>query len=83
MCYVKQYSAAMYIIKNTGTGNGMRGTRGIGEMLYSGEYRQTFRGMSPNILRNVAKHSGECPQTFRRMSLNIPRNVAKYSGGCR
>ena len=33
MCYVKQYSAAMYIIKNTGTGNGMRGTRGIGEML--------------------------------------------------
>ena len=83
MCYVKQYSAAMYIIKNTGTGNGMRGTRGIGEMLYSGEYRQTFRGMSPNILRNVAKHSGECRQTFRGMSSNIPANVAKYSAKCR
>ena len=38
---------------------------------HSGECRQTFRGMLPNILRNfvpVAKHNGECRQTFRGMS---------------
>ena len=37
----------------------MRGTRGMGEMLYSRECRKTFRGMSPNIPWNVVKHSGE------------------------
>ena len=68
---------AMYKTRNTGTGNGMRGTRGMGEMLYSGECRQTFRGMSPNIPGNVTKHSGECCQTFREMSPNIPGNVVK------
>ena len=28
---------AMYKTRNTGTGNGMRGTRGMGGMLHSGE----------------------------------------------
>ena len=73
---------AMYKTRNTGTGKRRRGTRGIGGMLYSGEYRQTFRGMSLNILGNVGKLSGECRQTFRGMSPNIPENVAKYSGEC-
>ena len=73
---------AMYKTRNTGTGNGMRGTQGMGGMLSSGECRQTFRGMSSNILKNVAKHSGECRQTFQRMSPNIPGSVAKYSGEC-
>ena len=75
----------MYKTRNTGTGNGMRGTRGIGGMLYSGECRQIFRGMSPNIpgmssnIRgNVAKYSGEYRQIFRGMSRNIPGNVVKY-----
>ena len=45
---------AMYKTRNAGTGNGMWGTRGMGEMLYSGECHQT-----------VTKHSGECCQTFR------------------
>ena len=36
---------AMYKTRNTGTGNGMRGTREMGGMLYSGECRQTFPGM--------------------------------------
>ena len=58
----------------------MRGTRGMRGMSYSGECRQTFRGMSPNIPGNVAKHSEECRQTFRGMSSNIPRNVLKHSG---
>ena len=78
--------------RNTGTGNGirgMRGTRGMGEMLYSGnvtkhsgERRQTFQGMSSNILGNVAKYSGECRKTFLGMSPNIPGNVLIYSGEC-
>ena len=55
----------MYKTRNTGTENGMRGTRAMGEML----------GMSPNIPGNVAKHSGECRQTFQGMSSNIPGNV--------
>ena len=63
----------MYKNRNTGTGNGMRGTRGMGKNVI-------FRGMSPNIPGNVAKHSGECPQTFRGMSSNIPGNVLKHSG---
>ena len=63
---------------------------------YSGECRQTFRGMSPNfpgissnilgnvlnIQRNVLEYSGDCRQTFRRMSVNIPGNVAKHPGVC-
>ena len=75
MCYVKQYSAAMYIIKNTGTGNGMRGTRGIGVTKHSGECRQTFRGMLQNIPENVAKYFGECRQKFRGISSKIPWNA--------
>ena len=85
--YIK--GSAMYKTRNTGTGNGMRGTRGIGGMLYSGECRQIFRechqilgGMSPNILGNIAKYSGECRQIFRGMWPNIPGNVVKHSGEC-
>ena len=83
MCIQLPNVNAMYKTRNTGTGKGIRGTRGIGGMLYSGEYRQTFRGMSSNIPGNVAKYSGECWQIFRGMSSNIPGNVAKYSMECR
>ena len=72
----------MYKTRNTGMRNGMRGTRGIGGMLYSGECGQTFLGMSSNIPRNVVKHSGECRQIFWGVSPYIPGNVAKYSGEC-
>ena len=68
----------------------MRETRGMGECYipgniakHSGEYPQTFRGMSPNILENVVKYSGGCLQTFRGMSPNIPGYVLKHSGECR
>ena len=81
---------AMYKTRNTGTGNGMQGTRGTrvwGEcyipgnvVKHFGEYRQAFRGMSPNIPGYVLKHSGECPQTFREMSPNFPGDVLKHSG---
>ena len=59
---------AVYKTRNTGTGNGMRRTQGIGEMLYSGECRETFWEISPNIPGNVAKYSGECRQTFLGVS---------------
>ena len=60
----------MHKTRNTGTGNARNGGNVI------------FRGMSPNIPGNIAKHSGECPQTFREMSPNIPGNVLKHSGEC-
>ena len=48
-----------------------------------------FRGMSPNIPGNVAKHSweclkdsGECRQIFREMALNIPESVLRHSEEC-
>ena len=69
----------MYKTRNTGTGDGMRGTRGMGSG-WRGDV--LFRRMSPNIPENVPKHSEECPQTFRGMSPEIPGNVAKYSGIC-
>ena len=79
----------MYKTRNTGTGNGIRGTRGMGGMLYSGECCQTFQGILLNIPGNVLKRSGERCQTFREMSPNTPRicsnipgNVAKHSGEC-
>ena len=60
-------------------GNGILGTQGMRRMLYyrvcrkhSGKSLQTFRGISSNILDNVAnirwnvpKRSKECRQTFR------------------
>ena len=80
---LQDYVKAIYKNRNTGTGNGMRETRRMRGMLHSGEYRETFRGMSPNISGNVPKHSGECRQIFRGISPNIPGNVAKHCGECR
>ena len=65
--YISNETSQKEHLRNTGTGNGMPGTQGMG-------------GMSSNILRNVAKHSGEYRQTFRGMSSNIPDNVIKNSG---
>ena len=61
----------MYKTRNTGMGNGVRGTGRMGNVI--------FRGKSSKIPGNVVTHSGECPQTFRGMLLNIQRNVAKHS----
>ena len=59
--------------------------RGMGGMLYSGECRQTFRGMLQNIAGNVAKYSGECLkhsveyyQKFRGTLPNISGNVPNF-----
>ena len=80
---------AMYKTRNTGTRSGMRGTRRIWGMLYSGKCCQTFQrmspyawGMLPNIAGSVAKHCRKCCQTFWRMFHNIPGNVLKHPGVC-
>ena len=70
----------MYKTRNTGTRNRMRGTRGIGVMLYSRECPQTYRALSLNIPGNVTKYSRECHQILSPIILG---NVAKYSGECR
>ena len=72
----------MYKTRNTGTENGMRETRGMEGMLYSGDCRQTTREMSSKNPENVVKHSREYRQTFRGMLPNIPGNVAKHSREC-
>ena len=77
--HISLFQRAMYKTRNTGTGNGMRGTRGMGGMLYSGECCQTFRRMPPNIPRNVTKYSGECAQTFQGYRQTF---VLKHSREC-
>ena len=79
----------MYKTRNTGTWNGTRGTREMGECYIPGNVakhfrkrHQTFRGIFSNIPGNFAKHTGECRQTFWGMSSNILGNVAKHSGEC-
>ena len=63
---------AMFKIKNTGTGNGMRGMRGMGKCYISGNITKVSRHSG-----NVAKYSGGCRQTFREMLVNIPGNAPK------
>ena len=62
----------MYKARDTGMGSG---ARGMGGMLYSGDCREAFRGISPsipgvlpNIPGGVAEHPEECCQAFRGMS---------------
>ena len=52
---------------NTGKGNGAFGTREMGELLYSGECRQTFWGMSLNIPRKAFKHWQTCIYSYIHM----------------
>ena len=67
----------MYQTRNTGTGNGMRGTRKMGGGGRGGGGEGGGGGGGGGML-----YSGECRQTFRRILLNILRNVAKHSGEC-
>ena len=48
---------AIHKTRNTGTGNGMRGTRGMEVGGGRGGGNITFWGMSSNIPRNTAKHA--------------------------
>ena len=79
----------VYKTRNTGTCNGMRGTRGMGGSYipgnvakHWGQCRQTFQGMSLNIPGNVLKLLRECCQAFQGMSPNILRNPCVTQGIC-
>ena len=71
----------MYKTRNTGMGNGMRGTGNRGNVIFRG-MPPNIGGMSFNIPENIVKHSGECSQTFQGISPSIPGNVAKHFGEC-
>ena len=58
----------MYKTKNTGTGNGMRGTRGTGEIVI-------FEGMSPNIPGNVASFWCKGRSLLGRVAFRILSNI--------
>ena len=75
---------AIYKTRNTGTGNGMRGMRGMsipGNVQEdSGECSKRFRGVLKKIPENVQKDSGEFSRRFWGMFKKIPGNVPKDSG---
>ena len=93
-CHFNIYGMAIYKTRNTGTGNGMRGTEcgergecslgfwGISQRILGNVIFLTFGGMFKKILGNVQKDSGECSKRFRRMLRKIPGNVKKYSREC-
>ena len=70
---------AIYKTRNTGTGNGMRGTRGMFTKI-PGNLLEDFRGMFKKIPGNVSKDSGEYSRRFRGMFEKIPGNVQEDSG---
>ena len=74
----------IYKTRNTGTGNGMRGMRGMsipGNVQEdSGECSKRFRGVLKKIPENVQKDSGEFSRRFWGMFKKIPGNVPKDSG---
>ena len=85
---------AIYKTRNTGTGNGMRGMRGMSipenAQEDSGECSTRFRGMLNKIPGNAQEDSGECStrfgecsKRFRGMFQKIPGNAQEDSGNVR
>ena len=66
----------MFKTKNTETGKGIWGTRGMGETLMSSNIPRNVTNISGNAL----KHFGKYRQKFH--TANIPGNIAKHSGEC-
>ena len=77
---------AIYKIRNTGTGNGMRRMRGISipgnAQEDSGECSTRFWGMFKKIPGNAQQDSGECSRKFWGMFKRITGNVQEDSGEC-
>ena len=76
---------AIYKTRNTGTGNGIPGMRGMPGMytrIPGNVTILTFRGMLQRIPGNVEEDSGECSRGFRGMLKKIPGNVQEDSGEC-
>ena len=74
---------AIYKTRNTGMGNGMRGTQGTqgiftripGNLLEDSGECTHF-----SIPGNIREDFGECYQRFRGMLLKIPKNAREDSG---
>ena len=66
---------AIYKTRNTGTGNGMRGTRGMFTKIPGNLLEDSGECYYFNIPGNVEEDSGECSRTFRGMFKKIPWNV--------
>ena len=73
---------AIYKTRNTGTGNGMRGTRGMFTRIPGNLLEDSGECYYFNIPENVPKDSGECSKRFRGMLKKIPGNVQEDSGEC-
>ena len=69
---------AIYKTRNTGTGNEMRGMRGMSIL----ECSRRFRGMFKKIPGSAQEDSEECSKRFRGMFRKIPGNIPKNSGEC-
>ena len=73
---------AIYKTRNTGTGNGMRGTRGMFTRIPGNLLEDSGKCYFFNIPDNVQEDSGECSKRFRGMFKKIPGNVQEDSGEC-
>ena len=74
---------AIYEIRNTGTGNGMRGmqgTRGMFTRIPGNLLEDSGECYHFNIPGNVPKDSGECSKGFRGMLKKIPGNIPRDTG---
>ena len=70
--FLSYLSRAMYNTRNTGTGDmmrGIRGTREIGGMLYSGECGEKFRRLLSNIpgLPNIPGNVLDKPREYSKI----------------
>ena len=78
----KQNITAIYKTRNTGTENGMRGTRGMFTRIPGNLLEDSGKCYYFNIPRNVEEDSGECSRTFRGMFEKIPGSVPEDSREC-
>ena len=58
---------AVHKIRNTETGNGIQGTRGMFTRIPGNAFVLVFRGMLEKIPGNAREDSGECSGRFRGM----------------
>ena len=73
---------AIYKTRNTGTGNGMRGTRGMFTRIPGNLLEDSGECYYFNIPGNVEEDSGECSERFRGTFEEIPGNVPEDYGEC-
>ena len=76
------FRSAVYKARKTGTGNGIRGTRGMFTRIPGNLFHDSRECYYFKIPENVEKDSGECSRGFQGMLKKIPGNVEIDSGAC-